>query len=380
MEIYVVQQGDSVERISRIQNVRAEEVIYINQLVYPYTLAVGQALLIPTASWQENSRPLAHVLGYAYPFISPWVLSESLPDLTALHVFSYGFTEDGQLVEPVLDDTWMIEASTGQGTRPVLTLTSIGPDGRFHSSLIQVLLESRSLQEKILWQLGAVMGQKGFQGLDIDFEYIPGEEKENFADFVDLARQVMNLFGYPVSVALVPKTRKDQQGLLYEGMDYGLLGQAANQVMLMTYEWGYAYGPPMAVAPLHMVRRVAEYALTEIPADRIILGVPNYGYDWPLPYERGSTRARTLGNVEAVQLAVSKGALIEFDEEAQSPYFHYLQDGVRHEVWFEDVRSYEAKFRLVRELNLKGVGFWQMMQLFRAGLLLARDRFRILKF
>ena len=136
----------------------------------------------------------------------------------------------------------------------------------------------------------------------------------------------------------------------------------------------------MAVAPLHMVRRVAEYALTEIPADRIILGVPNYGYDWPLPYERGSTRARTLGNVEAVQLAVSKGALIEFDEEAQSPYFHYLQDGVRHEVWFEDVRSYEAKFRLVRELNLKGVGFWQMMQLFRAGLLLARDRFRILKF
>lgn len=190
----------------------------------------------------------------------------------------------------------------------------------------------------------------------------------------------MNLFGYPVSVALAPKTRKDQQGLLYEGMDYGLLGQAANQVMLMTYEWGYTYGPPMAVAPFHMVRRVAEYALTEIPADRIILGVPNYGYDWPLPYERGSTRARTLGNVEAVQLAVSKGALIEFDEEAQSPYFHYLQDGVRHEVWFEDVRSYEAKFRLVRELNLKGVGFWQMMQLFRAGLLLARDRFRILKF
>lgn len=380
MEIYVVQQGDSVERISRIQNVRAEDIIYINQLVYPYTLAVGQALLLPAASWQESRRPLAHVLGYAYPFISPWVLSESLPDLTALHVFSYGFTEDGQLVEPVLDDAWMIETSTGQGTRPVLTFTSIGPDGTFHSNLIQVLLESRSLQEKILWQLGTVMEQKGFYGLDIDFEYIPGEEAENFADFVELARQVMNLFGYPVSVALAPKTEKDQKGLLYEGMDYRRLGQAANQVMLMTYEWGYSYGPPMAVAPLYMVRRVVEYALTEIPADRIILGVPNYGYDWPLPYERGTTKARTLGNVEAVQLAVSRGAAIQFDEKAQSPYFHYLQDGIRHEVWFEDVRSYEAKFRLVQERNLKGVGFWQMMQLFRAGLLLARNRFRILKF
>ena len=107
------------------------------------------------------------------------------------------------------------------------------------------------------------------------------------------------------------------------------MGQAANQCFLMTYEWGYSYGPPMAVAPLHMVRRVAEYALTEIPANQLILGIPNYGYDWPLPYERGTTKAKTLGNVEAARLAALKGAVIRFDERAQSPYFHYKQDGVR---------------------------------------------------
>lgn len=64
----------------------------------------------------------------------------------------------------------------------------------------------------------------------------------------------------------------------------------------------------MAVAPLNMVRRVAEYALTQIPKEKIILGIPNYGYDWPLPYVRGTTKARTIGNVEAVQLAISHGA------------------------------------------------------------------------
>ena len=110
----------------------------------------------------------------------------------------------------------------------------------------------------------------------------------------------------------------------------------------------------MAVAPLNMVRRVAEYALTQIPKEKIILGIPNYGYDWPLPYVRGTTKARTIGNVEAVQLAISHGASIRFDEQAQSPYFHYAQNGVRHEVWFEDVRSYRAKFALIRELGLKG--------------------------
>ena len=135
----------------------------------------------------------------------------------------------------------------------------------------------------------------------------------------------------------------------------------------------------MAVAPLNMVRRVAEYALTQIPKEKIILGIPNYGYDWPLPYVRGTTKARTIGNVEAVQLAISHGAAIRFDEQALSPYFHYAQNGVRHEVWFEDVRSYRAKFALIRELGLKGAGYWQMMQLFRAGLILMADTFEIAK-
>ena len=110
--------------------------------------------------------------------------------------------------------------------------------------------------------------------------YIPAEEKENFAGFVELARQVMNLFGYPVSVALAPKTSSDQKGLLYEGMDYGRLGQAANQVMLMTYEWGYALSEPMAVAPIDKVEQVVRFAVSAIPPDKIFLGIPNYGYDW----------------------------------------------------------------------------------------------------
>ena len=91
-------------------------------------------------------------------------------------------------------------------------------------------------------------------------------------------------------------------------------------MLLMTYEWGYAYGPPMAVAPsMPQVRRVAEYALARIPAEKILLGVPNYGYDWTLPYVQGGPRARTLGNVEAAQMAAACGTPIVFDPTARSP-------------------------------------------------------------
>ena len=133
----------------------------------------------------------------------------------------------------------------------------------------------------------------------------------------------------------------------------------------------------MAVAPINKVRQVVEYAVTEIPVAKINLGIPNYGYDWPLPFEQGVTKATTIGNVQAVQLAIEYGAVIGFDEVAQTPYFHYIENGVEHEVWFEDVRSLQSKYNLLEEYNLRGIGVWQIMRLQRAMWLLLESRFTI---
>lgn len=374
MQIYVVKTGDTVDSIAAETGVPVETLIYDNQIEYPYRLAVGQALFIGNGIREVPRRPL-YVSGYAYPFIEEEVLRETLPWLTAIYVFSYGFTEEGELVPPISDDTRIIEESRQAGVRPVLTFTPLGADGRFNNNLVSALVGSRELQQKIIWELGRTMQAKGYEGLDIDFEYIRAEDREAFAAFVGFATQVMNLFGYPVSVALAPKTSRDQPGLLYEGVDYRLLGMAANRAMLMTYEWGYTYGPPMAVAPINMVRRVVDYAITEIPREKISLGIPNYGYDWPLPYVRGVTRAQTLGTLEAIRLAIDHGVEIRFDETAMSPYFRYWQYGIQHEVWFEDVRSLKAKFDLVKEYGLSGVGYWQLMRYFRAGWLLLEEMF-----
>lgn len=242
MQIYVVKSGDNVDSIADKAEIPVSRLLWDNQIEYPYRLAVGQALLIDDGSVEGEKHPL-EVNGYAYPFINSQVLDATLPFLTDISVFSYGFTTEGDLVLPMSDDTWLVTRALESGVRPILTLTPLGEDGRFNNNLVTALVRSRDVQERLVWALGSVMEAKGYGGVDIDFEYVLAADRLAFAEFVAFVRQVMNLFGYVVTVALAPKTSRDQVGLLYEGIDYRLLGEAANQAMLMTYEWGYTYEP-----------------------------------------------------------------------------------------------------------------------------------------
>lgn len=385
MLLYVIKAGDSVDSIAASYGVSVEALIYANQIPYPYGLAIGQAILIPGGAEEgeggalQENRQTVVTNGYAYPFISNWVLEQTLPYLTELSVFSYGFTVEGYLVPPLWDDEPLIWKAREYGALPILTLTPFDTSGRFNNYLVSVVSNNMEAQANLIDQLLTTVRDKGYAGIDIDFEYILAEDREAFAAFVTNVRIAANAEGYTVSVALAPKIADDQPGLLYEGKDYALLGEAANSVLLMTYEWGYTYGPPMAVAPINKVREVVEYALTRIPAEKISLGIPNYGYNWALPYQRDVTRATTIGNVEAVQIAIHYGVPIQFDELAMSPFFRYRQNGTEHEVWFEDVRSMQEKFSLVKQYGLRGMGYWQIMQLFRANWLLLADTFRIIK-
>lgn len=376
MDIYVVKQGDNVDTIAASAGIPVETLIWDNQIEYPFRLAVGQALYISDGRGGSLRTPL-HSGGYAYPFIQREVLDETLPYLTSINVFSYGFTMEGDLVPPRAEDQWMINRAWEENVRPMLTLTPLGEAGGFNNRLVSNLVNNMEVQQHLIWELGRTVQEKGFAGVDIDFEYVLAEDGEGVVAFVRRLTQVMNLFGYTVSVALAPKTSAQQRGLLYEGINYSLLGEAANRVLLMTYEWGYTYGAPMAVAPIDKVRQVVNYAVSVIPREKISLGIPNYGYDWSLPYEKGVTKAETLSHQEAIQRAIDHGVEIQFDEAAMSPYFRYWQYGVLHEVWFEDVRSMKAKFDLVKEYGLSGTGYWQLMSFFRANWLMLEELFYI---
>lgn len=423
MVIHVVQKGDSVYTIARRYGVPMERLVSDNGLSDPARLTPGQALLIRQPKlvymvqpgdtlgeiaarytttvmrlWQMNPRlnggeyiepgwqiivgeqgkqgTLA-VNGYAYPAVDETILRRTLPYLTYLSVFSFGAGADGTLA--LLEDKGLPQLARQYKALPLAVLTTLGPDGMFSSERAHALLGNPQAQEKLADALVTMLRARGYGGVDVDFEYLPPEDGERYTAFIRMLREKLSQYGLIVVVSLAPKTSEAQKGLLYEAHRYPMLGAAADLAIVMAYEWGYAYSEPMAVAPLNKVRPVMEYAASVIPPEKLLMGMPNYGYDWPLPYCKDETRARTLGNLEAVQQAIDVGAFIEYDQTAEAPHYSYWKAKTAHEVWFEDARSVKASLALVRSLSLAGVSVWNIMRWFPQLWLVLEEDFRIRK-
>lgn len=307
------------------------------------------------------------VNGYAYPSISEETLNWWLPRLSWVASFSYGFTEDGELIN--LEDENLVIPANQAGVRPMMVLTPLDAQGNFNDNIAIRIFENLNARENLINNIEANIRNKNMGGVDFDFEYLAAEYADDYVQLVADTRQRLRPQGYLTTVALAPKVSTDQPGLLYQGHDYAGMGQAADYCLLMTYEWGYTYGPPLPVSPINSVRRVLDYGVSQIPAEKILMGMSNYGYDWKLPFVQGESKAEKLTNYQALARAEYYGVSVEYDEEAQAPFFTYTApDGSEHIVWFENEQSWRARLALVSEYGLAGISIWNIMHIFYGGI------------
>jgi spore germination protein len=369
-----VQPGQSIYTIASQYNVSVRNILAANpSITNPAQISVGQIINIPI---DTEKRGTIEVNGYSFPNISMEVLRKTLPYLTYLSIFSYEVNADGTL-KPINDQP-LIDAARAAGVAPLMVITNLGESG-FNSDLARTILTNTTVQDTLLDNVIANLRNKNYYGLDIDFEYIYPENREDYNNFLRKVVNRLRPLGYSVTTALAPKTSAEQVGLLYQAHDYPVHGALADHVILMTYEWGYTFGPPLAVAPINEVRKVLNYAVTAIPRNKIFMGIPNYGYDWTLPYVQGS-RAETLSNTQAVDLALRENAAIQYNEVSQAPYFNYYDDNRKqHVVWFEDARSIKAKLELVDEYDLGGVSYWTIGRYFPQNWLVLSSMYDIAK-
>jgi len=370
---HTVGPGDTLWSVSQRYSVPLADLLSANNLQITDIIYPGQAIRLP-----QRPRPVIDVNAYIYLLgqqAAPIVRSVGRY-LTYLSPFAYLIREDGSL-QPI-DDTPAIQAAYETGTAPMMAITNFTATSR-GENLASVVLNNPQTVQRLLDNIVGKMRQKGYLGLNIDFENVLPADREAYNNFLRQAVNRLHREGYFVSTPLAPKNSGEQTGLLYEAHDYAAHGRIVDFVILMTYEWGWRTGPPQPISPINEIRRVLYYAVTQIPRNKIFFGFQIYARDWIVPHMRGM-EAETFSNQEAIMRAIRYGAVIRFDPVSQSPFFRYVDEqGRRHEVWFEDARSAQAKFNLVKEYGLGGISYWALGYPYPQNWALLNDNFIIRK-
>ena len=310
--IHRVSNGESLYSIASHYGVPLDSVINSNpDIKPPYTIYPDQIIKIP----EPTTKRTISVNGYAYPNINRGVLQQTLPYLTYLSIFSHRVSSDGTL--GTVNDSELISISKASRVAPIMVITNTEDGGGFSSDVAHAVLETSETRENLINNVISTATRKGYSGVDVDFEYIYPSDRELYNSFLSELKAELQPRGLTLSTAIAPKISATQVGTLYEAHDYAFHGSIVDYLIIMTYEWGYLYGPPMAVAPYSEVKKVLSYAVTEIPSQKILMGMPNYAYDWTLPFTEGRP-AEILSINQAIKRADNLGAEIQFNQTSQT--------------------------------------------------------------
>jgi spore germination protein len=195
---------------------------------------------------------------------------------------------------------------------------------------------------------------RGFGGVSLDLEFIPPARRNDFIMFLkDLKSSLGNLL---LHVNVHAKAADLPTNRIVGAYDYAAIGKAVDLMAVMTIDYGYPGGPPDPIAPYGWVEQVVKYALTKLNPQKLLIAMPLYGYD----KEVHSNTTQALSVLAAQNQAISKKVTIQFDNTAKSPWYRYWRSTKENIVWFEDIRSYIEKYKLIDIYNLVGTTFWQL--------------------
>lgn len=238
-EIHAVRPGETLYSIAKQYGVTVRSLWRNNWSLGGGTMLLPGRVLVVSYFGEKLGQTALN--GYAYPFIEPPLLEAQLPYLTYLTPFTYGVTETGALLP--LEDDALLSAARQRDARSVLHLSTLTESGQFDTDRGALVLTDDSVQDTLVETIRETVLHRGYAGVDVDFEYLPGKLASAYAAFLARLRRVLSPLGAFVWAALAPKTSGTQRGLLYEGHDYAAIGDAVDAVLLMTYEWGYTYQP-----------------------------------------------------------------------------------------------------------------------------------------
>jgi spore germination protein len=312
--------------------------------LFPHsTPAARAATVVASLPYWSFSNGTGTVLSHSSDFseASPWI---------------YGLGSDGQIEVQYPPSMPQVMADIGRlraAGLPIVPTIANTTGGNWAYQPIARILHDPVLMKRHIASIVTLADQEKYAGIDIDYEGLHAGDRQAFSTFVSQLAAALHAHGKILSVAVFAKTTGAGYGGQNVAQDYRVIGRAADQVRLMAYDYHWGTSPPGPIAPVSWVRAVLGYARTQIPASKIVLGIPLYGYDWV------GDHGTDLTWQQAVQLAAAHRVPVHYDSSSQSPWFTYTDSSGRaHQVWFENPESSAAKFAIAKDMGIGGMFLW----------------------
>jgi len=250
-------------------------IVLVNRLPDPNVIDVGQVLIIPVRGLPAPPKTVVETNGYIFPLSESTlrrILTPIAANLTYISVFSFPVDGRGGVDYTPGRARAAVDVARSLGIVPLIVISNF--DGtNFNPDLARDAMSGQAGQSTIA-SIVDVAVSEGFRGINIDFENMYPEDRQLHTGFMAALSDAAHARGLTLSNAMAPKWA-DWPTLPWVGtFDYAALAPFLDFTMLMTYEWGWSGGPPMAIAPVNLVRRVLDYAVTRIPARKILMGYP----------------------------------------------------------------------------------------------------------
>lgn len=306
-----------------------------------------------------GEKPSKYIMGYYYSQSYQDFL-ENLDKMSSTAVKWYTLDSNGDLtdrdnqryinVPEGYDDVIRLSKNNGMEIQMLVFESD-------SAKLSKVLATSES-QVRLAKQIITVVEREGYDGVNLDFEYLKAVDKDKYNEFTSILYKELNARDKSLSISLPVKTESTDW---WPGYDYAALGQNCDFVVLMAYDKNP--GTPGPQSGIDWVEEVVDYAIDRIPAEKVVLGIGYYGYDWALG-KRSSVILENNGAtylIFADELSKQYGLKLELDEKSGLYYGRYTdENGVSHELWMESNYSVDKKAKMVIQKGLKGVALWRL--------------------
>ncbi|WMJ86871.1 LysM peptidoglycan-binding domain-containing protein [Anaerocolumna sp. MB42-C2] len=373
---YLVQEGDTLSEIafnngiSIMQLYRNNPYLWDREFIYP-----GEVLII-----NYNTNATVTTNAYAFPFIDKNIAKKSLPYLTYLSILNYKTLKQGE-IESFYDDSDLIAIAKYFGVAPLMLVTSVTFRGERNPELVNDILLNPDYQDRHAQNMLKIMKEKGYYGVNITITYLNKDNQELYIEYLKRITSHLNKEGFPVFVTIDPNFMTEENELLFEKVNYSNYNELVDLTYVMRFFWGTQFGPPMPVSSISDISIYVNYMKQMIAPQNINIGFPLLGYDWEIPYIEGFTKGNAITLDTAVELARITKSTILFDKISETPYYEYNigKNTAQHIVWFVDARTIYAIVQLVIENELQGTGLWNIMTYYPQLWLIINSNFTIKK-